>query len=416
MTADSTVRSQDSNNSSDSKETKSSKISESTRASKPDSCLDSKHSKDALIDSRQKAAQQQQLQQHTKQEPKDDSGILMFTSCGQLLLGVVLVVFGVLTLVHGASLGGTGAGLWAGASALVAGALGVVATLSTNTDGRASSGFSSAHLASSLVALAMSNMAAITALTAVVRDTQRSPPDVTLLTLPDDDNVDIEEGWAGLLASIGLLITSAAELFVSGYTCVTLAPKLCDCLRPGNDDGEEIIVDGKTLKTRNMVHQWVIAQNHVPKNQPIYVVQPVMPVHRIMQSPYGMHPAPGKYAGGFLTSVPPGAVPVPMIYPPVRPPSQIIRSKQQKKRRHSADQSDSERHRRSSSNSSPEDRQSRTSNKQQPMASIGEADVARTYTGLDKRMSEEFIAIAMDPERKSKASSHHGSEVNAAHK
>jgi hypothetical protein len=53
------------------------------------------------------------------------------------------------------------------------------------------------------------------------------------------------------------------------------------------------------------------------------------------------------------------------------------------------------------------------------MASIGEdqlQDLARTYTGLDKRISEEFISIAMDPERKSKASSHHESEISASRK
>lgn len=88
-------------------------------------------------------------------------------------LGIVLVVFGILALVHGASLGGSGAGLWAGAGALVAGALGVVATLATSST-KTNSAFASAHLASSLIALALSNMAAITALTAVVRDSQRS--------------------------------------------------------------------------------------------------------------------------------------------------------------------------------------------------------------------------------------------------
>lgn len=47
------------------------------------------------------------------------------------------------------------------------------------------------------------------------------------------------------------------------------------------------------------------------------------------------------------------------------------------------------------------------------MSSIGEdqVDLAQTYTGLDKKISEEFISIAMDPERKSKASSSHGSEI-----
>jgi len=104
---------------------------------------------------------------------------MIIDSC--LHLGVVLVVFGILVLVHGASLGGSGAGLWAGAAALVAGALGVVATLAASST-KTNSAFSSAHLASSLIALALSNMATITALTAVVRDSQRAP-DVSFLSL-----------------------------------------------------------------------------------------------------------------------------------------------------------------------------------------------------------------------------------------
>ncbi|XP_011498489.1 PREDICTED: probable basic-leucine zipper transcription factor R [Ceratosolen solmsi marchali] len=262
------------------------------------------------------------------------------------------------------------------------------------------------------------------------------------IQIQDNESVVVSEGWAGLLASIGLLVAGVAELFVSGYTCATLAPELCSCLRPSNDDTETTTIDGKTFKTRNMVHQWVITQNHMPKNQPIYVVQPVVPVHPLVQAPYGMHPPPGKFPGGFLTT--PGGAPaygtVPILPAhlayPARPPSQIIRGKQQqqqqqqqqqKKLQLSSEQSDNggeQRQRRFSSNSqqqqhhnSADDRHSNVSNK--PMASIGEdhlKDLAHTYTGLDKRISEEFISIAMDPERKSKALSNHGSEVSAARK
>lgn len=98
-----------------------------------------------------------------------------------MFLGIILVVFGILALVHDASLGSSGAGLWAGAGALVAGALGVVATLATSST-KTNSAFASAHLASSLIALALSNMAAITALTAVVRDSQRAS-EVSFLNL-----------------------------------------------------------------------------------------------------------------------------------------------------------------------------------------------------------------------------------------
>nr|XP_033197284.1 uncharacterized protein LOC117160562 isoform X2 [Bombus vancouverensis nearcticus] len=407
---DSTVRSQDSSNSKDSKESCASDL-------KPESCLESKHSKEILISEKQQRQQQPRTQQHPDDrqklrstEPKDDSNLLMFTSCGQLLLGVVLVVFGILVLVHGAALGGSGAGLWAGVGALVAGALGVVATLATSSS-KTNSSFSTAHLAASLVALALSNMAAITALTAIVRDSQRTP-EVTLLTVPDENSeaADVENSWAGLLASIGLLVTSVAELLVSGYSCLTLTPKLCGCLRASNVD--EVTNDGR-LKTRNMVHQWVSAQNHVPKNQPIYVVQPMLPMHPMIQSPYAMAGGPAKFPGGFVPAGPLpiaapayGAVPMlPHMPYAARPPSQIIRPKQ--KRHITVEHEDTMERKRQTE---------RKTESPKRMSSIGEdqVDLAQTYTGLDKKISEEFISIAMDPERKSKASSSHGSEIGTA--
>ncbi|XP_076667434.1 uncharacterized protein LOC143368516 [Andrena cerasifolii] len=412
VSLDSTVRSQDSNDSKDSKDSTASE-------SKPESCLESKHSKDVLISEKQQRQQQHQphAQQHSEErqklrsaESKDDSNLFMFTSCGQLLLGVVLVVFGILVLVHGASLGGSGAGLWAGVGALVAGALGVVATLATSSS-KTNSSFSTAHLAASLIALALSNMAAITALTAIVRDSQRTP-EVTLLTVPSEDGSvdDVEGGWAGLLASIGLLVTSLAELLVSGYSCLTLTPKLCGCLRASNSD--DVASDGR-LKTRNMVHQWVTAQSHVPKSQPIYVVQPMLPMHPMIQSPYGMPGAPAKFPGGFMPAGPLpipasayGAVPIlPHMPYAGRPPSQIIRTKQ---KRHSNMEQEGTMERKKQVEAKAE------SSKR--MSSIGEdqVDLAQTYTGLDKKISEEFISIAMDPERKSKASSSHGSEIGTS--
>lgn len=417
MALDSTVRSQDSNDSNESKDS-------SNVGSKPESCMESKHSKEILISEKHQKQQEKQHQRQEqrdengsrlgKAETRDDSNVLMFTSCGQLLLGIVLVVFGVLVLVHGASLGGSGAGLWAGTGALVAGALGVVAALASSS-GRTNSGFSTAHLASSLVALALSNMAAITALTAVVRDSQRTP-EVTLLTLPGEENnvLEIEGGWAGLLASIGLLIGSVAELLISGYTCLTLTPKLCSCLRSNQAD-DIGCVDGR-LKTRNMVQQWVVAQNHVPKNQPIYVVQPMMPVHHpLIRSPYGGIPGagPGKYPGGFISAT---AIPIPPApYRPIsvishvpyaqRPPSQMIRLKHNKRQGQPGQEDNVDRKRPS---------EGKSEFKRISSISEDQVDLAQTYTGLDKKISEEFISIAMDPDRKSKASSHHGSEVGVA--
>ncbi|KAL0122539.1 hypothetical protein PUN28_007325 [Cardiocondyla obscurior] len=399
---DSTVRSQNSSHSKESKDSVNSEL-------KPESYLESKHSKDVLIPEKQQLQQQHQLSKRAENQEdlraasdvKDDSNLLMFTSCGQLLLGIVLVVFGILVLVHGASLGGSGAGLWAGAAALVAGALGVVATLATSST-KTNSAFSSAHLASSLIALALSNMATITALTAVVRDSQR-PPDVSFFSLSDDDSnvMEVDNGLAGLLASIGLLVASVAELLVSGYSCLTLTPKLCGCLRTSNTD--EMMIDGH-LKTRNMVHQWVVTQNHMPaKNHqpPVYVVHPMpVPIHPMIQPPYGIPPPPGNYVPARSLPMPYGAMPVlpPMTSYGGRPQSQMFRSKH--KRQMYADQEEAKRHF-EPKNESP---------KMSP-TNEDQVDLAQTYTGLDKRISEEFISIAMDPDRKSKVSSHHGSEI-----
>jgi len=53
-------------------------------------------------------------------------------------------------------------------------------------------------------------------------------------------------------------------------------------------------------------------------------------------------------------------------------------------------------------------------NESPKMIGDDQVDLAQTYTGLDKRISEEFISIAMDPDRKSKVSSCHDSEIGTA--
>lgn len=117
----------------------------------------------------------------------------------------------------------------------------------------------------------------------------------------------METNWASLLASFGLLVSSLLELLVAGYTCIRLSPKICGCLARKNIDkgpeceldvvaataaasGNEFDPDIGKLKTKNMVHQWVIAQAHSPKNSPpprrppFYIVhQPVMTLQPVVQ-------------------------------------------------------------------------------------------------------------------------------------
>nr|XP_012145982.1 PREDICTED: uncharacterized protein LOC100878973 [Megachile rotundata] len=127
--------------------------------------------------------------------------------------------------------------------------------------------------------------------------------------------------------------------------------------------------------------------------------------------PYGMPGAPAKFPGGFMpagpmpiAASPYGAVPMlPHMTYGGRPPSQMIRPKQ---RRHPSVEHEDTMERKKQTTEGKAEHPKR-------MSSIGEdqVDLAQTYTGLDKKISEEFISIAMDPERKSKASSSHDSDI-----
>ncbi|KAF7995358.1 hypothetical protein HCN44_006465 [Aphidius gifuensis] len=466
ITADSTVRSLESNVSSDT-----SKNSIKTGDSKTDSCKDSKYSKDILINKscekisinyltdNENNTKNNKINNNTNLNDKNklsnninnngsnDTNIMMITSCGQLIFGLVLITFGILVLIHGVSLGTSGAGLWAGMSALVAGSLGLVAALAESTSKTSSStGFSTAHLATTLVALGLANLSTIAAINSIVRDARSSESDLYISSTDGDGKYEQEStSWPGLLASIGLLVSSLLELFVAGYTCIKLSPKLCSCLvkqsfEP-NSQLEITDVDGDIgkLKTKNMVHQWVIAQTHSPKNstppspstrqqqQPFYIVhQPLVTLQPLVQTPYGAVPY-SKYPPGAYHLPAYGPIPmIPQVMPPLgRVPSMQMYRPRQKKyaidhHHHHQHQQQQQQHR--GDDDSMERKKNNRETKTEPkrmMLPIGEddnntRDFSLTYTGLDKKMSEEFISICMDPERKSRTSSNYGSEIDSS--
>ena len=102
-----------------------------------------------------------------------------FLSLGvsQMLLGVLMAVFGVLAIVHEASLSSVGAGLWGGAVAMASGLVGVLAGLRSwySVRDTAPSRLSiTAFLALCLVSLAVSNLVVVLAITGLVRDGQNA--------------------------------------------------------------------------------------------------------------------------------------------------------------------------------------------------------------------------------------------------
>lgn len=64
---------------------------------------------------------------------------------------------------------------------------------------------------------------------------------------------------------------------------------------------------------------------------------------------------------------------------------------------------------------SPVSQQTESGKTENPLpVTADQIDFAQTYTGLDKKISEEFISIAMDPDKKSKASSSNESDISSA--
>lgn len=108
-------------------------------------------------------------------EASSEENTFLFLGVSQMLLGVLMAVFGVLAIVHDSSLSGVGAGLWGGAVAMAAGVVGVLAGLRTCysvTDSTPSRLAVTAFLALCLISLAVSNLVVVLAIIGLVRDGQ----------------------------------------------------------------------------------------------------------------------------------------------------------------------------------------------------------------------------------------------------
>jgi hypothetical protein len=110
-----------------------------------------------------------------REEATSEESSFLFLGIAQMLLGVLMAVFGVLSIVHSSSLSEVGAGLWGGAVAMASGVVGVLAGLRSCYSVTASSPSTFAvtsFLALCLVSLAVSNLVVVLAVIGLVRDGQ----------------------------------------------------------------------------------------------------------------------------------------------------------------------------------------------------------------------------------------------------
>lgn len=108
-------------------------------------------------------------------EASSEENAFLFLGVAQMLLGVLMAVFGVLAIVHESSLSGVGAGLWGGAVAMATGVVGVLAGLRSCysvTESSPSRLAVTAFLALCLISLAVSNLVVVLSVIGLVRDGQ----------------------------------------------------------------------------------------------------------------------------------------------------------------------------------------------------------------------------------------------------
>ncbi|CAK1546892.1 unnamed protein product [Leptosia nina] len=363
----------------------------------------------------------------------------------QVVLGVLLVGGGALAVVKGAALSRVGAGLWAGCVAVVAGVVGIVAGINDcyGFDGATSSGLLTAFLALSLLCLACGNSAAVLAATGLQRDATRDPS--PLNTFQDE-----MQAWTPVLTNIGLLIVASIHCLVCIISIYQLSRRVCSCFRPKQpfdhnqfepgkkvpcvfhvdeirkaqeaerlrghqfckeleaklqsetlnvkkEDGKEF---GSATSKEYLVSRWLgrhgstvprprrpsagIRKNRKPPAAPL-VLLPAHPASTLGRMPISVVVPPRPYATLPLPPAP--YAPPAQIYYPIHD-TRLRRRRSPREARHERRRRET-RQRDSLTRSLERIHRKRRADRDR----LSDADLKRTYTGLDRAYAEQFIAV-----------------------
>ncbi|XP_045497575.1 uncharacterized protein LOC123695711 [Colias croceus] len=386
----------------------------------------------------------------------DDGGgsrrIVVFLGLSQVVLGVLLVGGGALAVVKGAALSRVGAGLWSGCIAVVAGVVGVIAGINDcyGLNGPTSGGLLTAFLALSLLCLACGNSAAVLAATGLQRDSLRPPS--PLNTFEDE-----MQAWSPVLTNIGLLIIASVHCLVCIVSIYHLSRRVCSCFRPkqafdhnqfdpaykapcvfhvdeikktqdlerlrGHELCKELEakLQGDSVKKKeepqqfgsanskeHLVDRWVGRQaSTVPRPRRAAGVRKHRkpPAPLVLLPAHPAHPAHAAHAAHPASTL--GRMPVSMVVSPryatlplppapYAPPAQIyypIHDTRMRRRRSPRavrhERRRQARERDSLTRSLERIHRKRRADRERP----SDADLKRTYTGLDRAYAEQFIAV-----------------------
>ncbi|CAK1595709.1 unnamed protein product [Parnassius mnemosyne] len=381
--------------------------------------------------------------------------LVVFLGLSQVVLGALLVGAGALAVVKGAALSRVGAGIWAGCIAVIAGVVGVLAGINDcyglNRASNGSGPMLTAFLALSLLCLACGNSAAVLAATGLQRDSMRQPPPQTTFEDEMQAWTPVLTNIALLIiATVHCLICIVSIYHLSKRVCPCFRPKQAynhnqfdpafkvqqcvmhvDEVKKVHDIEKmrnhelckelEIKLQGGTLKKKKeeaefgsanskekLVTHWLGRHQSVlattrrrPKGvrkprkmaPPPVVLLPAHPASTLGRMPVGVM-LPPRYATLPLPTpyAPPAphgphaphAPPAPLYYP-----LQEARARRRRSALASRERRRTARERDSLTRSLERIHRKRRAERER----VTDADLKRTYTGLDRAYAEQFIAV-----------------------
>ncbi|KAK9882957.1 hypothetical protein WA026_001175 [Henosepilachna vigintioctopunctata] len=313
----------------------------------------------------------------------------------QVFFGSLMMCFGVYAILHEAAMSLMSAGIWTGVIAISTGIFGVLATSKRccPIEDRWRKLSHTLFLALSLISLALSQLVVVLAAIGLTRDLNNTENEeensMYEATTKYDPTVSkfsivIPENYLGILANVSLIVVSSLECICALFSSYKSAKALCPCFKK-----EKIVYSG--LPTLNNSHALVSSWlgKHTPPPQ-LYVVTSTstlgkgsklssgLPVTPVFTYPQMMPP---QIVGVPLIPAPLGTIPSPNIPPNRKHPH--LYSKHQSKSKICA-------HRPREKTPRPSRSRSRSRSKTRE-ETLTEVDVAKTYTGLDKEIAEQFI-------------------------
>lgn len=307
--------------------------------------------------------------------------VLLYLALMQIFLGLLMCTFGVLVIMNEASLAQIGGGLWGGCLAVSAGTAGILAAAKSWCPLRtgAQKVAQTVSLTLNMITLAIAQLVLVLAATGLARDVHKSEIIESNTQVTEDIVEVLPSNYPALLSNVGLLIIAAFETVCAAVASYKTARLVCPCFRQSS--GDENLHENLRIGGRDaLVSSWLGKHSMQTVQPQIYVVH--------APSTLGRH---SKHSGGMpilLQQPMMGPTMYPLIPAPLGPvPSPIIPTlpRDHHYRRLLRD--------RQPAPKAPSARSRSRSRSKSKEKQLTEADVAKTYTGLDRMIAEEFIQI-----------------------